>query len=65
MLKKYEKQIEDYKKEEADILRFFETSSNYDDEKSKRLLEVKRLIEETENEWLLVNEEIDNIKAML
>ena len=34
-------------------------------EKSKRLLEVKKLIEETENEWLLVNEEIDNIKAML
>ena len=65
MLKKYEKQIEDYKKEEADILKFFETSSSYDDEKSKRLLEVKRLIEETENEWLLVNEEIDNIKAML
>ncbi|WP_300756165.1 ABC-F family ATP-binding cassette domain-containing protein [uncultured Brachyspira sp.] len=65
ILKKHEKQIEDYKKEEADILKFFETSSSYDDEKSKRLLEVKRLIEETENEWLLVNEEIDSIKAML
>ena len=65
LLKKHEKQIEDYKKEEAEILKFFETSANYDDEKSKRLLEVKKLIEETENEWLLVNEEIDNIKAML
>ena len=65
LLKKHEKQIEDYKKEEAEILKFFETSSSYDDEKSKRLLEVKKLIEETENEWLLVNEEIDNIKAML
>ncbi|MEI0478261.1 ABC-F family ATP-binding cassette domain-containing protein [Brachyspira pulli] len=65
LLKKYEKQIEDYKKEEAEILKFFETSSCYDDEKSKRLLEVKKLIEETENEWLLVNEDIDNIKSML
>ena len=65
LLKKHEKQIEDYKKEEAEILKFFETSVNYDDEKSKRLLEVKKLIEETENEWLLVNEEIDNIKTML
>ena len=65
LLKKHEKQIEDYKTEEAEILKFFETSVNYDDEKSKRLLEVKKLIEETENEWLLVNEEIDNIKAML
>lgn len=65
LLKKHEKQIEDYKKEEAEILKFFETSSSYDDEKSKRLLEVKKLIEETENEWLLVNEDIDNIKSML
>lgn len=65
LLKKHEKQIEDYKKEEAEILKFFETSLGYDDEKSKRLMEVKKLIEETENEWLLTNEEIDNIKSAL
>ncbi|REA64780.1 ABC transporter ATP-binding protein, partial [Staphylococcus pseudintermedius] len=29
LLKKYEKQIEDYKTEEAEILKFFETSVNY------------------------------------
>lgn len=63
MLKKYEKEIEDYKKEEIDILKFFE--KDYNDDKSKRLLEVKKLIEEKENEWLLINEEIDSIKAML
>ena len=63
MLKKYEKEIEDYKKEETDILKFFE--KDYNDDKSKRLLEVKKLIEEKENEWLLINEEIDSIKAML
>ena len=65
LLKKHEKQIEDYKKEEAEILKFFETSLGYDDEKSRRLMEVKKLIEETENEWLLTNEEIDNIKSAL
>lgn len=65
MLKKYENQLEEYRKEEKDILKFFETSSDYDDDKSRRLLEVKRLIEETENEWLLTNEEIDNIKSVL
>ena len=65
LLKKHEQQIEDYKKEEAEILKFFETSSGYDDEKSRRLLEVKKLIEDTENEWLLTNEEIDSIKSAL
>ena len=65
LLKKHEKQIEDYKKEEAEILKFFETSLGYDDKKSRRLMEVKKLIEETENEWLLTNEEIDNIKSAL
>ena len=65
LLKKHEKQIEDYKKEESEILKFFETSADYDEEKSKRLMEVKKLIEETENEWLLTNEEIDSIKSAL
>lgn len=65
LIKKYEKEIEAYKKEEAEILEFFETSSNYDDYKSRRLSEIKKLIEDTENEWLLVNEEIDNIKTIL
>ena len=65
LLKEYEKQINDYKNEEKEILNFFEISTNYDEEKSKRLLEIKKLIEKTENDWLIINEEIDDIKKLL
>lgn len=65
LLKEYEKQINDYKNEEKEILKFFELSTNYDEEKSKRLLEIKKLIEKTENDWLIINEEIDDIKKLL
>ena len=51
--------------EEKEILKFFELSTNYDEEKSKRLLEIKKLIEKTENDWLIINEEIDDIKKLL
>lgn len=63
LLKKYESQINDYKNEEKYILKFFE--KYYDEEKSKRLQEIKKLIEKTENEWFAVNEEIDDIKKLL
>lgn len=63
LLKKYESQINDYKNEEKYILKFFE--KYYDEEKSKRLQEIKKLIEKTENEWFAVNEEIDDIKKIL
>ena len=65
LLKEYEKQINDYKNEEKEILKFFELSTNYDEEKSKRLLEIKKIIEKTENDWLIINEEIDDIKKLL
>ena len=65
ILKKSESQINDYKAEEKEILNFFEVSTNYDEEKSKRLLEIKKLIEKAENEWLAINEEIDDIKRLL
>ena len=65
ILKKSESQINDYKAEEKEILNFFEVSTNYDEEKSKRLLEIKKLIEKAENEWLAINEEIDDIKKLL
>lgn len=63
LLKKYDSLINDYKNEEKEILKFFE--KYYDEEKSKRLDEIKKLVEEAENEWLLVNEEIDDIKKLL
>lgn len=63
LLKKYESQINDYKNEEKYILKFFE--KYYDEEKSKRLQEIKKLIEKTEDEWFAVNEEIDDIKKLL
>lgn len=63
LLKKCEKDINDYKTEEKEILKFFEIS--YDEEKSRRLLEIKKLIESAENQWLNINEEIDNIKESL
>ena len=63
LLKKSENQINDYKTEEKELLKFFEVS--YDEEKSKRLLEIKKLIEKAENEWLAINEEIDDIKRLL
>lgn len=63
LLKKCEKEINDYKTEEKEILKFFEIS--YDEEKSRRLLEIKKLIESAENQWLNINEEIDNIKESL
>ena len=65
ILKKSESQINYYKAEEKEILNFFEVSTNYDEEKSKRLLEIKKLIEKAENEWLAINEEIDDIKRLL
>ena len=64
-IKEYEKQINDYKNEEKEILNFFELYTNYDEEKSKRLLEIKKLIEKTENDWLIIIEEIDDIKKLL
>lgn len=63
ILKKSESQINDYKAEEKELLKFFEVS--YNEEKSKRLLEIKKLIEKAENEWLAINEEIDDIKRLL
>ena len=63
ILKKSESQINDYKAEEKELLKFFEVS--YNEEKSKRLLEIKKLIEKAENEWLAINEEIDDIKKLL
>ena len=63
LLKKSESQINDYKAEEKELLKFFEIS--YDEEKSKRLSEIKKLIEKAENEWLTINEEIDDIKKLL
>lgn len=63
LLKKYESEINDYKAEEKELLKFFEIS--YDEEKSKRLSEIKKLIEKAENEWLTINEEIDDIKKLL
>ena len=64
-IKKIENEIDSYKKEEIEILNFFETVSIYDDEKSYRLLEIKKLIEDKENEWLLTNEKIDSMKIIL
>lgn len=63
LIKKYENQINDYKNEENEILKFFE--KYYDEEKSKRLNEIKKLMEKAENEWFALNEEIDNIKKLL
>lgn len=63
LLKKYDSLINDFKNEEKEILKFFE--KYYDEEKSKRLDEIKKLVEEAENEWLLVNEEIEDIKKLL
>lgn len=61
-IKKYENLIEEYKQEQNDIMKYFETSDSYDDSKSRRLAELKELILKTETKWLETHENLEDIK---
>ncbi len=64
ILVKSEKNIAEYEKEKQDILRYMESNHEYDEQRYKRLDELKKLIEFEENNWIQAEEKKAEYQAL-
>jgi len=58
-MKKIENALKKYEREKQQLVKEFEENTNYSKERAERLVEVQKLIEEKENEWLTAQEQIE------
>jgi ATP-binding cassette subfamily F protein 3 len=65
IIRDIEKAMEEYENEKQEIFQFFaENPTAYSPEKSKQLVEIKKIIEKQENKWLKAQEKLEELSGV-